>query len=148
MDVRSLFLSVLQLKSFFFFCSVLQTKPSKISQNENRAPFERKHLSPLHKKITRDKKMYVYSEALRVWKQPVKTKGKGYWKDPIPNMENVCEWEIQKKRRHPKCITLQVTNTPQNPPTRSLSAFVNCARTWATHSEGPFLCQGPGYEPV
>jgi hypothetical protein len=67
---------------------------------------------------------------------------KGYWKDPIPNMENVCELEIQKKRRHPKCITLQVTNTPQNPVTRSLSSFVNYARTWATQ-RGAFSVPGP-----
>jgi hypothetical protein len=30
-------------------CCVLHTKPSKISQNENRTPLEGKHLSPLHK---------------------------------------------------------------------------------------------------
>jgi hypothetical protein len=72
---------------------------------------------------------------------------KGYWKDPIPNKENVCELEIQKKGDIPNALHYR---SPTRLKTQSLVLYhlLSTMREPGQHSEGPFLCQDPGYEPI
>jgi hypothetical protein len=91
--------------------------------------------------------MYVYSEAPCVWKQPVKTKVKVTGKIPFLTWKMFVSWKFKKKGDIPNALHYR---SPTRLKTQSLVLYhlLSTMREPGQHSEGPFLCQDPGYEPI